>query len=316
MPEVLQRYGPMENGEQPKSKFGAKELEDKTKKDYWKHYRMLFSFMGMVGDYESMLMLLPRSPQTCPSMNVETLYQFVKWKRGKKTEPLLDSRSRTVKDVLGNVVFCNGKWSHESNAQQFFGSMTCIHNAFGQFSDYSEICEACVSLKAEGNDKGCNPHYFRPKFWRSGNPVKSVLAKAALRFNTNDAKSHKSNAAEQLLPDQVELLRNFFIGANSLKWLQYYVMLLLSIKLFLRSNECQNLEVKDIDCSMSQKTKDGVVGMVVTIQKSKGKGKEVCRFNLYADHSYPAFCPLAKWKNIPTKFGRKNCKGVHEQCGT
>ena len=201
--------------EAPRSKVGSKQLADNSIRAYEKHFRSLNAFLGMIGDYESILMLLPKSPSFCPSINAESIYQFVKWKRGKKSERLLSSQGHVVRDVLDEVVYCSEAWSCESNAQTFFGAITCIHNAFGYFGDYTERCDACVALKDEDNDDtGCMRHKYSPKFWRSGNPVKSILSKNALRFNTIDSKSHKSNASKQLLPDQVEMLRNHLIGQN------------------------------------------------------------------------------------------------------
>jgi integrase len=93
------------------------------------------------------------------------------------------------------------------------------------------------------------------------------------------------------MPDQIELLRNHLIGKNAIIPLQYYVMLLISIKLFLRASECQMLNVDDIDTNLSQKNANGMVALVIIVRDSKGKAQEY-RFNLYEDSNYPAFCPI------------------------
>jgi hypothetical protein len=173
MRKILEDFVIDENIDPP-SKVGSKQLSKNSVRDYEKHFRMLNSFLGMIGDVESMLMFLPHPPTLCPSINTENIFQF-KWKRGKKCETLKDSKGGIVKDILGEVIYCDESWSCGTNAQQFFGSITCIHNAFGHFGDYIEKCTACINLKEQdGNETGCIPHKYSPKFWRSGNPVKSV----------------------------------------------------------------------------------------------------------------------------------------------
>ncbi len=50
------------------------------------------------------------------------------------------------------------------------------------------------------------------------------MSKDLQRFNTKDSKSHNSNAAEQLLPEQVDFIRLFMISQNDIVMLQHVIL--------------------------------------------------------------------------------------------
>lgn len=61
----------------------------------------MFYFFSHIGDYESLLMLLPKPPnEFCPSMKPESIALFISYKRGEKGTPLTDVDGNHVSDVF------------------------------------------------------------------------------------------------------------------------------------------------------------------------------------------------------------------------
>ena len=60
---------------------GSRVLRPLSKKAYKKHFTALRYFLCLIGDFESVLMLLPQQPsEFCPAMNIESLVLFMDWK--------------------------------------------------------------------------------------------------------------------------------------------------------------------------------------------------------------------------------------------
>ena len=174
----------------------------------------MFRFFAMIGDYKSMLILLPKPPKNCPSMDIKSIYLYVKWKRSKKNCRLMYS-DEDVKDIFGEVIYCEEAWNAPSNVHQLLGSISCIHRVNNQCGRYKDVCDECVNELQNGDKMGCQHHLYSPQHVRSGCPVQSSMAGDLQRFNTKDSKGHKSNAAEQLFPEQVDMLRSHMISQVS-----------------------------------------------------------------------------------------------------
>ena len=85
-------------------------LSKNTLLTYEHHFRGLINFFKIIGDYQSLLMLRDRRPLNCPSMNVESLIMYLRWKFGPKTMPLTNLEGVPMKDVVHNPILCTGIW--------------------------------------------------------------------------------------------------------------------------------------------------------------------------------------------------------------
>jgi len=62
------------------TKLGNRPIEAKTKRAYDGMFRQLWRYSAMKGDYESMLLLLLPPPKNAPSMRLDTVEEFVRFK--------------------------------------------------------------------------------------------------------------------------------------------------------------------------------------------------------------------------------------------
>jgi hypothetical protein len=74
------------------TRFGNWPMADTTKKNYEGHIRQFWRFCAIVGDYESMLLLLKNPPKHSPAIRADTLEQFMRFKRVDPQTPLLQER--------------------------------------------------------------------------------------------------------------------------------------------------------------------------------------------------------------------------------
>jgi hypothetical protein len=91
------------------SRLGSRPIEPLTKSNNEIVFRTLWSFCSMIGDYESMLMLLVRPPTNVPAMRVETIDLFLRFKRQSTNSPLLFEDDETeALDIFGTPVLAEG----------------------------------------------------------------------------------------------------------------------------------------------------------------------------------------------------------------
>ncbi|KAI9345453.1 hypothetical protein DFJ73DRAFT_489403 [Zopfochytrium polystomum] len=82
---------------------GTKQLAENTLPFYQKHMRGIQYFCAIIGDYDSLLMLLEEPPTpVCPSMKPSTLASFIRFKRFPPGTLLVDADNNPVRDVFGN----------------------------------------------------------------------------------------------------------------------------------------------------------------------------------------------------------------------
>ena len=62
-------------------RLGNRHIKGQTKSNYESSWRQLWRFCAYKGDYDSMLMLLPSVPKGAPSMKLETVEEFLRFKR-------------------------------------------------------------------------------------------------------------------------------------------------------------------------------------------------------------------------------------------
>ncbi|RHY80020.1 hypothetical protein DYB26_010800 [Aphanomyces astaci] len=106
--------------------FGSRVLEPHSQRVYKKHYRGLWYFFGLIGDYTSLLILRHDCPQHAPAMSVKSLCAYLKYKTGAIGTILHYDDGLPVLDVDGQPVLCDGQWKDPQNMIQLSSALVNI----------------------------------------------------------------------------------------------------------------------------------------------------------------------------------------------
>ena len=136
IPETLDKLG-LRLEATTSAVLGSRPLERNSVIMYEKHIRGLKFFFSLIGDYESLLMLLPTPPaKVCPSMNAKSIALFIKYKRQTEGKILRDMDGHAVLDVLGREIKSDGNWKAPTNVDQFLSAVGAVHSAKGNEGPY------------------------------------------------------------------------------------------------------------------------------------------------------------------------------------
>ncbi|ETV64125.1 hypothetical protein H257_18942 [Aphanomyces astaci] len=151
--------------------FGSRVLEPHSQRVYKKHYRGLWYFFGIIGDYTSLLILRHDCPQHAPAMSVKRLCAYLKYKTGAIGTILHYDDGLPVLDVDGQPVLCDGQWKDPQNMIQLSSAVSAAHKAKGMGQmPYEEQCDACYRLFSDKSlVTGCRHHAGRGRLSRTGN---------------------------------------------------------------------------------------------------------------------------------------------------
>jgi hypothetical protein len=258
-------------------------------------------FASVIGDYDSLLIMLPRPPEPfCPSMQPKTIDLFVRFKMQAKDTVLLDDDGEIVKDVLGEPVLCQGTWKHPRNVDQCLMAVQACHRARNQVGAFVDVCKQCVELDQAGDANrqlGCKYHRGKPNLWRRGSPKESQLLGDRLKQVSKDCSEYQESGDSALTPFELMDMRSKMISSNKLWDLQFWVMTIIACRLFLRSDELCDLKYtseKNENCLNWDVTiirPDGRVEAIGFNIKGKTDSRSVALL-LWSDDDNPALCPV------------------------
>jgi hypothetical protein len=80
---------------------GNRSIKEATKSTYDNHYKQLWNFCAIIGDYESLLLLVSPVFGLVPAMKVESLEAFVRYKRKSPEFALFDTNGAPILDIEG-----------------------------------------------------------------------------------------------------------------------------------------------------------------------------------------------------------------------
>ena len=229
------------------SKTGTRPLASNTKLHYKKQLDQLESFLTLIGDYDSLLLLDEKAPTNCISMNVESLALYIQFKRTPKDTPLKNLADEEVHDVSGNPIKCQGSWKNPKIVDHLTAAVKLLHQARHHESSYQEACPDCLELPADDQHKGCSMHAGLPRLKRQGNPCNSIIYTDTVAQLRKDGKAYQPQGSNFLSPKDLRHLQQYLCNSGSLRDLQSYVMLLLGVKLFLRHDEYSNIQMKHFE---------------------------------------------------------------------
>lgn len=234
-------------------------------------------------------------------MKPTSIAQFIRYKKQQKGSTIEGVDGNPLKDVFGSVIHATGTWKAPINVKQFNSSISAIHEAYEQNGPYEGRCEACL-LSREW--KGCLTHFRAPRLISRGCPVYAQDVKAEKRMNNKEAQTYVASGTEPLTPFQVLKVRNLLLSTNQVQDFQLFVMILMSIRLFLRSEEVSGEKIytgeskprptgiksDSFDFGLSG-VKNGVLDTLALRVNGK-TDKEIITLSLNREVTNPLLCPI------------------------
>lgn len=221
---------------------GSRVLAQKTLSSYEGNLRQLEYFLALIQDWESMVILLPDSPNFCPSIDANSLVSFIDWKVLEEGTILVNSRNgQPFPSLLGDFVKADGGWSNPDCISSFGAAVSAVHIAKGMKGvPYSDPCENCIAVYQDEDNQSnsCSFHVQSPRLWRVGNPRSSVEFENRIKKMWKiDLTGYVPRGDTMLLPQELVNIRARLLSQNTFSSVRLWTMMLLSVKLFLRSSE-------------------------------------------------------------------------------
>jgi hypothetical protein len=203
--------------------------------------KLIFYFLGLLGDYDSMHMFAEDSVKHPPAVKARSIALLMKFKDEKlKGTQLIDENDELVVDCLGRPLIAIGGWKREQAQKSFCTFLSQFHQKSGHTGNYVAACDECIDvLNAGGGERmfGCPDHQPIARFRTSGNPVVTVNVKDAKKTLKVHMKGNPSNAKKAIDIFETLQIRAYLLSANCIRKMQSYTLFIVIIKLFLRISE-------------------------------------------------------------------------------
>ena len=121
--------------------------------------------------------------------------------------------------------------------------------------------------------------------------MNAPTVKLFVAYTTNQLKVYQKKGNIQLLPSEVRRIRTALLAENSIYGLQYWTMVIMGIKLFLRISELLSIKIEDFDpeLMMLESTSCYLSALALRI---KGKWGDYHWLSMYVDNKFPELCPV------------------------
>ena len=275
-----------------------------TKSDYenrWKHFHQ---FCVLLGFYTCSLVL---DRDACPDrpipVEIDTVRLYIAYMSHPKDDVLLHPDTKeNIRDVMGNLVYCTAIWHSPGNLVKFCSAMVALDTLHSEITgpEYLQKCNQCslLTLTASQNRPNevtpCYPcvyHTDGARVRSRGCTMNDPKVKAYIAYMTIELKDYEKKGNIQLLPSEVRRIRTALLAENSIEGLQYWTMVIMGIKLFLRISELLTIKVEDFDPELMllESTSCHVSALAV---KVLGKGGKYSWLSMYCDDEFPELCPI------------------------
>jgi hypothetical protein len=297
------------------SKAGSKRfcplVRPSTGNKYEAYMRQLYNFLAIIGDYQSMLILLEYPPSNPPPMNPRSILLFVYHRMEFPGTPLYNdheqSKSDPLKDVFGQQVLSEGSCRSKSGLSHIFPVIKTLHQSFKQGGTYMHPCEECRALFQVRIKEGitskfiyCKHHQVQPPhagiIFGFGNPVSSQTGGVARVVMTGLQKKsgHIETTRDSILPPEVKGLWKVFLatGFKDDDFMRY-TMLLQAITLGNRTIGLLGTTMASFNDHLEYGTNSiefGIQSVGVSVQEKQEQEKTVYSIKFKDDH--PWFCFL------------------------
>jgi hypothetical protein len=273
------------------TRFGNHPIAPGTKENYEGVLRQDWRICTVIGDYDSMLLLLSPCPDGAPSQWVKTLDVMLRFKRQTPGIDLLQYNNRDIcTDVFNNLMTVEGHWKAPKNAPILGAAVHALHVAQNHVAEYQEPCGACRGRSKQTRHKGCPQHNDVPHLYRKGDPTShSIFLNCKEQLRKDDI-AYEENGSCQLLPSDLRLLRARLLSSKNIVDLQTWVIIINACLLFLRHDEFHEIEMKHFKEDLFQILEDQVNSLALEVF---GKSdRRWLKRRLVADHLYTELCPV------------------------
>ncbi len=250
--------------------FENMKLGETGKMQYWGYIDNTIRFFLLTGNWSSVLLLLPEAPENTPSVPVEDIILFCKFKYGESGAVLKDSKGKVVKDICGAQIYCLGKWKTMANLCRYASAISATHCNRGQGGGYVEKCQQCYNkfsrwgFSTDSIPQGCVHHSASPRFFITGNPVAKNQAWKNFRKTQKElVKNVIPNQSSMLNPMELRIVLKYCLGLGTLWGFLMALMINLSVQLYLRNKEMRLIEIShlrwDLSCISAAGILDGIL---------------------------------------------------------
>ncbi|KAG7364771.1 hypothetical protein IV203_037973 [Nitzschia inconspicua] len=228
-------------------------LTPATALNYEKHCRMFWNFLAVIGDYDSMLLLLvpDASRSYCPSVNHQSIISYCNHRYLSAKTPLCNGLSNIpLLDINGKRVLAEGTVNNYHWLKSLFGALSFLHGHRNQEASYREFCQPCHDNFSQGNRNPCPHHGHHLDFSYSGNPIRSVHIKGYISWleRQNQLRGYNPVRRQALLPSDVADIHHYLKGRQyDLQSLKFYVMLLNSLEGAMRYVGFQSVQFSNFE---------------------------------------------------------------------
>ena len=232
-----------------------------------------WNFLAIIGDYQSMLLLLPHPPPECPSIKHSSLQAFVLHTFRFPNKPLYyhwDSteESHRVKDRNGVPMITQGGRMCPTSFFNIFSGLSILHGKYARMKNsmYCTQCQRCLALFktalnshqnpgtphfAVGADPcpthvGTGPNRYLPM----GNPTGTDEHKQLISYvnKTQSARNYIATSAAPLLPcDMLKIHSHMTYRQFDLSLLARYTNILGAIHTAARFDEYSDVKCGDFN---------------------------------------------------------------------
>lgn len=275
------------------TRLGNRPIAPNTSLLYEEQFRQFFRYCALRGEYQPLLLLLVPSIPNAPSMDVEVVESFGRFKRLQPNAPLMSTDgSEQLKDAFGNPFTADGGWNAPKQVEHFKAAISNIHVANDLGGQYVEHCDACRALPARQRHKGCIIHSGDPRLIRKGNPAEhqTFLNMKTSMMKVAADEGYEENGSSQLLPSDLRLLRTHLLSSGSIIALQTWVIIIVSVKQALRHDDAYDMNLEHFLPALFEVQQTGIAALGVEVN-GKADQKWI-KQKLFADDEYPDLCPV------------------------
>ncbi|KAG7355296.1 hypothetical protein IV203_004652 [Nitzschia inconspicua] len=281
-------------------RFGNCSLAPLTLTNYEKLCRMFWNFLAIIGDYDSMLILLitDNGWTFVPSINHKSIVAFVKHRFLPARTPLyVDGTSDSpLVDIYQKQVCAEGTVNNRDWLKSFFAALNLLHRHNNQIGTYREVCQSCYLEFSKGSREPCLHHPHHQAFSCSGNPTTSTSIDNLKRWLDKESQDslYCVTKRQALFPSDIsDIQQMLHCKQYDLEYLKFYVMILNSLDCAMRVDGFSKVEFSHFEAHSAMWMVHKKVGIEYLVQSVKEKTDQSPQlYKIGFKHSHPKMCFL------------------------
>jgi hypothetical protein len=222
------------------TKQGKNAVDTGTAVAYASRWASIHKFCVLLGRYKCALIVdRVKCPDHPPPLDPETIMLYMSYQSFHKGQVLTDRMTGVpVLDVNDKKVYCEGAWNCGSNLDKFRASIIALYSLYPDLRGaFVPECKNCVEKTTfngtEATYTSCAFHTAGARVRTMGNSYEDVDVEKHAKSMKDLLSDYVIRGNIQLMPSEVRRLRTILLSGNSLSGLQFWVMIILGIKMYL-----------------------------------------------------------------------------------